>query len=91
MERHTQCTASSGIKPCRASFSRRAGSLAIQMMRASEAGGNVAERKYHGITWSCLPGPCDRQSARVHMDRCVITIRYAQIPGKELATAEFVR
>ena len=53
--------------------------------------GNVAERKYHGITWSCLPWPCDRQSARVHMDRCVITIRYAQIPGKELATAEFVR
>ena len=53
--------------------------------------GDVAERKYHRITWSCLPGPCDRQSARVHMDRCVITIRYAQIPGKELATAEFVR
>ena len=40
----------------------------------------MAERKYHGITWSCLPGPCDRQNARVHMDRCVITIRYAQIP-----------
>ncbi len=49
--------------------------------------GNVTERKNHGTSRKSLRRSCDRKSIRGHTDRCVITIRYAGIPGKELATA----